>query len=61
MRILITSIVDLRKTAPNRLHHFILHNDWWKNCLKEKLQSFRLERVWGKVIKRLDRDKHAIE
>jgi len=45
MKILITSIVDLRKTAPNRLHHFILHNDWWKNCLKEKLQNFRLERV----------------
>ncbi len=42
MKILIPSIVDLRKTAPNRLHHFIKHlskrheitaiciNDWWK-------------------------------
>lgn len=42
MRILIPSIVDLRKTAPNRLHHFVKHlskkheitaiciNDWWK-------------------------------
>ncbi len=25
MRILITSVVDLRKMAPNRLHHFIRH------------------------------------
>lgn len=42
MRILITSIVDLRKTSHNRLHQFIMHvsrnhiitvlsiNDWWK-------------------------------
>jgi len=42
MRILIPSIVDLRKTAPNRLHHLlrfitnkheitaICINDWWK-------------------------------
>ena len=42
MRILVTSIVDLRKTAHNRLHQFIKHlrrnheitvlsiNDWWK-------------------------------
>lgn len=42
MRILITSIVDLRKTSHNRLHQFIRHlsrnhsitvlsvNDWWK-------------------------------
>lgn len=45
MRILITSIVDLKKTAPNRLHHFIRYlsqkhevtaiciNDWWKASL----------------------------
>lgn len=43
MRILITSIVDLRKTSHNRLHQFIRHlaknhsvtvlsiNDWWKS------------------------------
>ncbi len=42
MKILITSIVDLRKTSHNRLHQFIRHlspnhsitvlsiNDWWK-------------------------------
>ena len=42
MRILVTSIVDLRKTSHNRLHQFIKHlsrnhtitvlsiNDWWK-------------------------------
>jgi glycosyltransferase involved in cell wall biosynthesis len=42
MKLLIPSIVDLRKTAPNRLHHFIKYlskkheitalcvNDWWK-------------------------------
>lgn len=42
MRILITSIVDLNKTAHNRLHQFVKHlsqnhevtvlsiNDWWK-------------------------------
>ena len=42
MRILITSIVDLKKTSHNRLHQFIRHlsrnhsitvlsiNDWWK-------------------------------
>jgi glycosyltransferase involved in cell wall biosynthesis len=42
MRILITSLFDLRKTAPHRLHHFIKHlvqrhhitvlsiNDFWK-------------------------------
>ncbi len=42
MRILITSIVDLKKTSHNRLHEFIKHlrkthditvlsiNDWWK-------------------------------
>ena len=43
MKILITSIVDLRKTSPNRLHQFIKYlsknheisvlsiNDWWKS------------------------------
>src|SRR3990170_5410080 len=42
MKILITSIVDLEKTAHNRLHEFVRHlsknhditvisvNDWWK-------------------------------
>ena len=42
MEILITSVVDLRKTSHNRLHEFIRHlsrnhtitvlsiNDWWK-------------------------------
>ncbi len=42
MRILVTSVVDLRKTAHNRLHQFVKHlsqnhqitvisiNDWWK-------------------------------
>lgn len=42
MRILISSMVDLKKTAPNRLHHFVRYlskkheitaiciNDWWK-------------------------------
>jgi len=42
MRILITSIMDVGKTAPNRLHHFVRHlsqnhditilsiNQWWK-------------------------------
>jgi glycosyltransferase involved in cell wall biosynthesis len=42
MNILISSIMDVRKTAPNRLHHFVKHlarnhrvtilstNQWWK-------------------------------
>ncbi|MFC1962782.1 glycosyltransferase family 4 protein [Chloroflexota bacterium] len=42
MNILITSIMDVKKTAPNRLHHFVKHlarnhnvtvlstNQWWK-------------------------------
>ncbi len=53
MRILITSIVDLRKTAPNRLHHFIRHlsqkheitviciNDWWKASLVDTSKYYR--------------------
>lgn len=56
MRILIPSIVDLKKTAPNRLHHFIKHlskkheitaiciNDWWKADLvdtKKYYQDFK--------------------
>jgi glycosyltransferase involved in cell wall biosynthesis len=42
MKILVNSIIDLRKTAPNRLHHFMRYlsrkheiraiciNDWWR-------------------------------
>ena len=42
MKILITSVVDLKKTAHNRLHQFVKYlnrnhevvvlsiNDWWK-------------------------------
>jgi len=53
MRILITSIVDLRKTAPNRLHHFIRHlsqkheitaiciNDWWKASLVDTSKYYQ--------------------
>ncbi len=53
MRILITSIVDLRKTAPNRLHHFIKHlsqkheitaiciNDWWKASLVDTSKYYQ--------------------
>lgn len=56
MRILITSIVDLRKTSHNRLHEFIKHlckahhiivlsiNDWWKaNQTDVKLYAEGLE------------------
>jgi glycosyltransferase involved in cell wall biosynthesis len=53
MRILITSIVDLRKTAPNRLHHFIKYlsreheitaiciNDWWKAGLVDTSKYYQ--------------------
>ena len=56
MRILIPSVVDLRKTAPNRLHYFIRYlsrkheiaaiciNDWWKSELvnmNEHYKDFR--------------------
>lgn len=53
MRILITSIVDLRKTAPNRLHHFIKYlskkheitavciNDWWKAKLVDTSKYYQ--------------------
>ena len=56
MRILITSIVDLEKTAHNRLHEFVRHlskhhditvisiNDWWKaNQTDVKLYSQSFE------------------
>ena len=53
MKILITSIVDLRKTAPNRLHHFIKYlskkheitavciNDWWKAKLVDTSKYYQ--------------------
>lgn len=53
MKILIISIVDLKKTAPNRLHHFIKYlskkheitavciNDWWKAKLVDTSKYYQ--------------------
>ena len=53
MRVLITSSVDLRKTAPNRLHHFVRYlsrkheitaiciNDWWKAGLVDTSKYYQ--------------------
>lgn len=62
MRILITSIVDLKKTAHNRLHQFIYHlsrnhevtvlsiNDWWKAEQTDvRLYTEGLGDIWHKV------------
>lgn len=62
MKILITSIIDLRKSSHNRLHQFIKHwsqnneitvlsiNDWWKaNQTNVELYSKGLEDVLQKI------------
>jgi len=63
MKILVTSIVDLRKTAPNRLHHFIKFlsrhhelsaiciNDWWK---AEQVDTSKYYRDFKKIIDSVD-------
>ncbi|MPW38608.1 glycosyltransferase [Thermococcus sp. 101 C5] len=63
MKILITSIVDLKKVAPNRLHHFIKYlsrnhdisviciNDWWR---AQQVDTSKYYESFKKIIDHVD-------